>query len=313
MTRTSSLSAATLVVCSALAVGCAVTTHPSEPSTLGTSRGSRELEAVIEQPGPVELETVRSADWVVARAGLIDLDAPKAKAAGLHDGDEPIQIFFHALRHPQHGLFVVDSGTERALRDDREQAAVRGFATRFLNFEALKVHEPLGDWLARQHTPLAGVFLTHLHVDHVMGLPDAPAGTPIYVGKGEAAASSFMNVFAQSITDRTLLGKPALREWQFVADSAGAFDGVLDVFGDGSVWALWTPGHTPGSTSYLVRTPKGPVLLAGDTCHTRWGWDHTVAPGDFTADRVQNQSSLERLTQLVSRHPSIDVRLGHQH
>jgi N-acyl homoserine lactone hydrolase len=297
----------------AVAPACSGSTHAVEPAKLGTPRGSHELIAVIDQPGPVELVTVRSANWVVERSGLIDLDAAAAKAAGLVDGDEPIQIYFHALRHPRHGLFVVDSGVERALRDAPERAAARGLVTRFVHFDALKVVEPLGDWLAREATPLAGVFLTHMHFDHVMGLPDAPAGTPIYVGKSESSSTALMNVFTQSLTDRTLAGKPALREWQFSSDPDGMFDGVLDVFGDGSVWALWMPGHTPGSTSFLVRTPQGPVLLVGDTCHTRWGWDHAVSPGSFTADRARNQTSLERLLQLVAAHPSIDVRLGHQH
>jgi len=35
-----------------------------------------------------------------------------------------------------------------------------------------------------------------------------------------------------------------------LADPSGLFAGVLDVFGDGSFWALWVPGHTPGSTAY---------------------------------------------------------------
>jgi glyoxylase-like metal-dependent hydrolase (beta-lactamase superfamily II) len=88
---------------------------------------------------------------------------------------------------------------------------------------------------------------------------------------------------------------------------------VLDVFGDGSLWALWTPGHTPGSTAYLARTTTGPVLFTGDTCHTAWGWHNQVEPGSFTADHARNAESLGRLEALVREHPQIDVRLGHQY
>jgi N-acyl homoserine lactone hydrolase len=45
-------------------------------------------------------------------------------------------------------------------------------------------------------------------------------------------------------------------------------DGDHDVFGDGSVVILATPGHTPGHQSLLVKLPKtGAVVLSGDLYH----------------------------------------------
>jgi glyoxylase-like metal-dependent hydrolase (beta-lactamase superfamily II) len=87
---------------------------------------------------------------------------------------------------------------------------------------------------------------------------------------------------------------------------------VLDVFGDGSFWAISAPGHTPGSIAFLARTPHGPVLLTGDVCHTAWGWQHGVEPGTFSDDLAGSADSLARLERFVRRHPSIEVRLGHQ-
>lgn len=46
---------------------------------------------------------------------------------------------------------------------------------------------------------------------------------------------------------------------------------VVDIFVDGSAFAISVPGHTPGSTAYVLRATKGPILLTGETCHTRWG------------------------------------------
>ncbi|MFO0588315.1 MAG: MBL fold metallo-hydrolase [Polyangiaceae bacterium] len=296
----------------ALAVGCHPTTHAFAPVSLGQARSSTDLDAVIDVPGPVTVETVNAADWEVDRGGLINLDHPKAKAAGLKDGPEPIQIYFHALRHPQKGLFLVDSGVERAFQSDREHAAVRGIVTSFMSPEKMKVHVDTATWLAAQKEPLAGVFLTHLHLDHVMGLPDVPKETPVYVGPGENRDRDTLNVVVQGVLDRATEGLGPLREMAFSPDPTGTFAGVLDVFGDGSVWALLVPGHTNGSVAYLVRTPSGPVLLTGDTCHTSWGWNNGVEPGSFTHDRAENAVSLSRLRNLVARHPSIDVRLGHQ-
>jgi glyoxylase-like metal-dependent hydrolase (beta-lactamase superfamily II) len=292
--------------------GCAASTHATQPSTLGTARRSADLFAVLEQPGPVEVESVVSTGWAVTRAGLINLDSPKAKAAGLRDGDEPIEVFFHVVRHPRFGTFIIDTGVERALRDAPDKAAIRGIVADYLHREKMSLEEPLADWLARQREPIRGVFFTHLHLDHVGGAPDLPKSTPLYAGPGETSASAFLHLFTQASIDRALEGLPPVSAWRFQPDPDGRFAGVLDVFDDGSFWALWTPGHTPGSTAYLARTPRGPVLFTGDNCHTRWGWENDVEPGTFTEDHAGNVDSLARLRRLVREHPAIDLRLGHQ-
>lgn len=292
--------------------GCAVSSHATRPTELGTSRSTADLLAVIDTPGPIEFETVTSVDWAVPRSGLINLDHPKAKEAGLVEGDEPIQVYFHVLRHPTQGVFLVDTGIEKALRDHPETADIRGLVARYMGLEKMKFVAPLGDWLAAHPEPIRGVFFTHLHLDHAGGAGDLAAGTALYTGPGEAGASGFLNMFVQGSTDRLLAGKADIGEWAFKPDATGRFEGVLDVFDDGSVWALWVPGHTPGSTAYLVRTTRGPVLLTGDACHTRWGWEHDVEPGSFSVDRPQSAESLARLRRLVAEHPNIQVRLGHQ-
>ena len=137
-------------------------------------------------------------------------------------------------------------------------------------------------------------------------------GTPVFTGPGEARSSGLLNLGTRPITDREFEGHVAIGEWQFREDPQQRFAGVLDVFGDGSLWALHVPGHTPGSTAYLARTPKGPVLMAGDACHTAWGWENGVEPGSFSKDIEQSAHSLRTLKDLATRHPNLDVRLGHQ-
>jgi len=53
-------------------------------------------------------------------------------------------------------------------------------------------------------------------------------------------------------------------------------------------------------------------MLTGDTSHTRWGREHGVEPGSDTADQPTNLKSLLLLKDLASRHPTMDVRPGHQ-
>ena len=140
-----------------------------------------------------------------------------------------------------------------------------------MNVDAMQVHVDTASWIEAQREPLAGVFLTHLHMDHVSGMPDIPRGTPIYAGPGETMERDVTNWVVRPVIDRALEGQDALSEWQFEPDPDGRFAGVLDVFGDGMLWALSMPGHTSGSTAFVARTPDGPVLMTGDASHTPLG------------------------------------------
>jgi glyoxylase-like metal-dependent hydrolase (beta-lactamase superfamily II) len=294
------------------AASCLPTGHAVAPAALGTPSRASAFEAQIDAPGPVVVETVVAATWKVDRSGLINLDHPAAKAAGLVEGREPIHLAFHALHHRTKGTYLVDSGVERAFVSDPGHALISGFMGSLAHLDELKVLVDTRTWIERQPKPPLGVFLTHLHLDHVMGLRDLPAATTVFVGPGETAERTFENLFTGSLYDASLGSKGVISEWTFTPDPEGAFDGVLDVFGDGSLWAIWVPGHTAGSTAFLARTPAGPVLLTGDACHTRWGWDHGVEPGTFSHDKPKSAQSLQRLKALVARHPAIEVRLGHQ-
>ena len=72
-----------------------------------------------------------------------------------------------------------------------------------------------------------------------------------------------------------------------------------DVFGDGSVMVLRTPGHTPGHQSLLVKLPQtGNVILSGDAVHFRENYDNDGVPA-FNYDRAQTIASVERLKKLI--------------
>lgn len=73
-----------------------------------------------------------------------------------------------------------------------------------------------------------------------------------------------------------------------------------DVFGDGSVIMLRTPGHTPGHSSLLVKLAQmGPVIITGDAVHFRENYDTGGVPA-FNFDRAQTVASIERLKQIAA-------------
>lgn len=315
--RMKRLGAALLLVlapaAAAVAIGPTPTSHAVARAEIGAPMAGRAFEAIVDEPGPVEVETVVGAEWRVPLSGLVNLEHPAAKAAGLADRDEPIVVAFHALRHPTRGTFLVDTGVERALFDAPDEAAIRGVVARVARIDAMTRRTDTATWLARHpDARVGGVLLTHLHLDHVSGMRDVPDATPVFVGPGEATARSAENLAVRGSVDRALEGKPALSELAFTPDPDGLFAGVLDLFGDRSVFAVHVPGHTKGSVAYVARTPSGPVLFTGDACHTAWGWEHGVEPGSFSADKPRSAESLATLRAFAARHPRLVVRLGHQ-
>jgi N-acyl homoserine lactone hydrolase len=77
-----------------------------------------------------------------------------------------------------------------------------------------------------------------------------------------------------------------------------------DVFGDGSIVILSTPGHTPGHQSLLVHLPKtGWVILSGDAVHFQSNWDNDRIPYFATMpteQKFQTLLSMQRLRNLMS-------------
>lgn len=78
----------------------------------------------------------------------------------------------------------------------------------------------------------------------------------------------------------------------------------LDVFGDGSVTIVYTPGHTPGHQSCLVHLAKtGWILLSGDAVHLQENWDNRRIPYFATMppeQKLQTQLSMQRMADLIA-------------
>src|ERR1700743_1236271 len=73
-----------------------------------------------------------------------------------------------------------------------------------------------------------------------------------------------------------------------------------DVFGDGTVMLLRTPGHTPGHSSLRVKLPKtGAVIITGDAVHFRENLETNGVPS-FNYDRAQTLASMERIKKIAA-------------
>ena len=78
-------------------------------------------------------------------------------------------------------------------------------------------------------------------------------------------------------------------------------EGDYDVFGDGSVMIIATPGHTPGHQSLLVKLPKtGALVLSGDAVHFKSNWDNRVVPS-INTDKDKTLASMQLIADVLAK------------
>ena len=104
---------------------------------------------------------------------------------------------------------------------------------------------------------VADVIATHLHYDHCGGLELLPQAT-IHVQQAELAFATDPPVYQAAAYT------PA--DWEAVERWA-VHDGECDLFGDGSIVLIPTPGHTPGHQSVVVRLPEATVICVIDAAY----------------------------------------------
>jgi N-acyl homoserine lactone hydrolase len=113
------------------------------------------------------------------------------------------------------------------------------------------------------------VVITHLHADHASGISGFPESTFVLSELEWRAASSggalqgyLSRLFDHAFDYRTLdFDGPA-------SDSFASFGRSLDLIGDGSVRLVFTPGHTKGHLSVVLRLKGREALLTGDAVYT---------------------------------------------
>ena len=136
------------------------------------------------------------------------------------------------------------------------------------------------------------VGISHYHGDHIGQVSSFPQST-LLIGKGD------WDVLTSAKPPAGVNPAP-FANW---ISGGGKVEPVTldkDIFGDGSVVMLDTPGHTPGHHSLLVKLPQtGAVLLSGDLMHLRENYDTNGVPA-FNTDRSQTLASLDRVKKIVA-------------
>jgi N-acyl homoserine lactone hydrolase len=169
---------------------------------------------------------------------------------------------------------------------------------------AVAMRETLVDQLSRigvDPKQVLIVGISHSHPDHTGQAAQFPQARLLM---GKADFDGLARDKSEDIAP-WLTGKANLEE----------VSGDKDVFGDGSVVMLATPGHTMGHYSLLIGLRKfGPVILSGDLWHFREQMSHNGVPPE-NVDRAATLASMDRIlkaaanlkAKIIIQHEKLDI------
>lgn len=230
-----------------------------------------------------------------------------------------VPIHAYLLEHPREGLVLLDAGicSDQAHRHGQYY---RGILRLILDDDeyAQEPHETLAEQLKRlgyRTDDIRTVILTHLHEDHVGGLRDVPKAK-VVVSQAEwdsryTKMFGFIPMFYEP-------SYSSVARWERVSFVSGAFHTFArsqDLFGDGSVRLLPTPGHTPGHACALIEMGGYQLMVTGDCLYTL----RHLATEQVQAFRLSKKTgqeqveSIRKIAALQRLLPGLHLLVGHDH
>jgi N-acyl homoserine lactone hydrolase len=228
--------------------------------------------------------------------------------------DVPIVAFL--LEHPDAGLVLVDTGFHGSVATPGSERArnlgpVGRVMARGMQMSADQSVAAQLRALDIDPADVRVIVMTHLHFDHASALCDFPGAT-VLVSSAEWAAASrggALNGYVAAQLDPRV----NYRTIDFSGESArplGPLASTVDVFGDGSLTLVFTPGHTHGHISLIARLRDREALIGGDAIYTIGTLRAGKRP--WRADDSKAfERSIEQLAAWDAEHPQAVVVPGH--
>jgi glyoxylase-like metal-dependent hydrolase (beta-lactamase superfamily II) len=227
----------------------------------------------------------------------------------------PINVY--VIEHSD-GIVLFDTGQDRASVTDPGYFpdGSTGLIYRRLARFHVSDDETLTAGLARlgyRPADVSTAVISHLHQDHIGGVREIPNAELL------VSAEEWRSLHRPMAEPRGLLrdhiNVPGLR-WSPVEltplddPSLAPFTTGRDLFGDGSLVLLPTPGHTRGSMSMLVRRPEAvPLLLAGDLTYDVHAFEGGRTGG--VGSRRQLRKTRRKVLALRVNNPGMQVLAAH--
>lgn len=294
--------------------GCAgIGTHAVVAHTTGAAAPApRSWESVFAHPTALHVRAYNTGVVFTGPRVLIDAHNPRTPEAD--KVAQWVPALSYLVQHPAQGSFLMDTGVSVGDADGKCDFGIAPFF--WAPCRAAVGQDVVSQLRTDGVDPksLRFALVSHLHGDHAGGIHSLSEQGPLHLLLSQEewqAASRRLRLFDGYVSP--MLDAPY--DVAFVpserAVTMPVVGKVVDLFADGSVWVIPTPGHTRGELSVLLNAQEGPMLFTFDASHLRSGLDHDVSPG-FTVDHDAADDSVGRLDRLRKALPQIRVFYGHE-
>ena len=222
-----------------------------------------------------------------------------------------LPVTTYLIEHPN-GLVLIDTGWHTSKRNITVKRKFGLLPISYANLpKGMAINEQL-ERLAYKTSDLDYVFISHMDGDHIDGLRLVKDAKNIMVSREEwqdSQSKKYGYRYHSEVWNGVDVGT-----FEFANSGIGPFGKSFDVFGDGSIQLVSTPGHSHGLFTTLIQGKEKFVAIIGDTGYMKKSWEEIWLPG-LTVDKdaatrslkwVQNLSKKQNCEAILATHdPSI--------
>ena len=260
---------------------------------------------ILSHPQPITIRTNSTGIMQTTLSAIMNLEHEQAQ--DIEDEVIEIPVNVGIIQHQEFGAYLIDAGLDKSYVHN-PHGTIRGLMVkRYLGKGSQEPNTHIAAILNQESIQLEGVFLTHLHQDHTAGIVDLPKDIPYVAGKNERYVN--FRFFMQS---DHLAGIDELQEIDFAEgiDLQPLGKGI-DVFGDGSLWAISSSGHSAGHVIFMINGIDEQVLFTGDACNDHYQFETGIGPGYYSSDLEDGQEVLDQIILFKERYPEVKLVYGH--
>ncbi len=216
----------------------------------------------------------------------------------------PVSVYL--IEHPK-GNVLIDTGWDTKYATERPKQLL-GMVDK-ISAPIIKADEGIDSKLKMVGLTVEDidyVFISHMDFDHTSGLRLVNKAKDIRCSAEEWTAC---NKFSFRYVD-TWTGNCNVKTFAYTLSGVGPIGRSYDVFGDGTLLLVHTPGHSHGLFSVMISGKKSYIVLGNDTAYLPESFCEHKIPG-FTVSKQLATKSLDWLIQCKNDPTCIGVFVNH--